>query len=289
MTKWTFKLVAAGIFYLCSVAFADESTGFTSVQVEPKLIVNQRSYQGSANACGPCSLLHAVRFGDAELQAFYKTKMVGGDNSSSRLRYIVDRYFKTKPSLVIPNVSRFGVHGVEVEDFAQSCNDLLTEAKLEDVTGSYLDRQKSETDTEMLDRIHGWMLGSIERGFPPVLSVRSYVVRSRTENNKAPAFEMGGHHFVTVSSVPSDLDPKAIGFEIEVIDSVGAKQHRIHIHAEPNQQDFRALKGTVTQGVWLSGRPFLLATAPELGAVQPRTLKWSERYIVVVNYLVGRF
>ncbi len=74
-----------------------------------------------------------------------------------------------------------------------------------------------------------------------------------------------------------------------MIDSNGAIQRPVFIHLESNAQAFRALKGDETDDQWLDGRPYLLVEASQIRAMRPADMKWSDRFIVVANFLIGDF
>lgn len=272
----TYRAAVVCLFLSCAVA--EEPA--ISVQVVPSQIVNQRLH--SANACGPASLMNALKFGDSELNQVYKK--LSGSNDSNKLHFLIERHFRSRPSVVGKGLKRWGFQGVYVKDMAQSSNELLGELE-----SSYLDREKGETDREQTLRIHEWMHDSIERGFPPILSLRSFIVRTRPENDMEPRWEMVFHHFVVVCSISALNGEQATGFEAKVVDSNGAKISNIHIHQESNGQLFNVLKGNDIEGEWISGRPFMLVTAPGINALRPVNLKWSERFLITANFLIGRF
>ena len=259
-----------------------------SVPVEAAEIIDQFIYQESKVACGPCSMFHAAKFGDDELKAHFKDRVLGRDDSM-KVKFLVDRYFRNRGSVVNKGRSRFGVHGVMTADLKNACNEFLKEGELDEIDSASLDREFGESDLDHLKRVHEMMSDSLKRGFPPILSIRSFVVKHREEKKMKPAWELGHSHYVVVSSVPSQLKRDAQGFLATVIDSNGGKISSLWIHSEPNGQAFSALKGDNSEGPWLSGRPFLLINSKEMRAVRPRTLKWSDRYIVVANLLIGRF
>ena len=187
------------------------------------------------------------------------------------------------------NQARIGFHGILVSDLAIGFSELLTEASQEKVDFEYLDRKEKESDPDYLKRIHKWMRRSVERGFPPVLSLRSFAVKTDEKNENKPAWRAMNHHFVAIRSVSTELKENAAGFEVGVIDSSSGKVSQVFIHLEPNNQPFRAMKGNEIEGEWLDGRPFLLVTAPHITVLTPKNLAWSDRHIVIANSLIGRF
>ncbi|MDF1811079.1 MAG: hypothetical protein P1V20_02665 [Verrucomicrobiales bacterium] len=257
----------------------------SSLPVEVTQIVNQNLYRDSTNACAPTALCNALKFGEPDLHSVFQSLRGNGDEN--KLRVLRDRYFRSRRSAIADDRFRWGFHGVYVADLAVSCNELLEEKNLDRCQSGYLDRIDGETDQAHISRIRSWMDSSLKAGFPPILSLRSFVVRSREERQREPRWEKVFHHFVVIHCVAENAGGS--GFEAGVIDSNGGKLSTIHIHQEANSQQFTVLKGNDLIGEWVSGRPFLLVTAPGMNALRPANLKWSERYIITANFLIGRF
>ena len=266
---------------------SQEDSSIIKVPIARDALVSQQLYPDSINGCAPASLLNALKFGDPKCVQSYRDIL--GQTDATKLRYIIDRYFRTRPSLVSKGEMRWGFHGVFVRDFEAAANDLLREKNLKPCRSEFLDRNEKETSGEHLSRIHHWMKKSLQSGFPPILSLRSFLVKRRQENNNDPKWEIGYHHFVLVHSLPEKLPQGASGFEAAAADPNGPRLGNIYIHLEPNGQPFSALKGNEIRGRWLSGRPFLLVAAPGMTSLRPANLEWSERFIVTVNFLTGRF
>lgn len=284
------KVISRGTIFLVLasvVSILTAETGTWKVEVDPGEIISQKLYRESINACAPCALINSLKFGNEGLRSAYQGFL--GGNDSTRLVYLVDRYFRNRPSTVVRGQKRWGFHGVYVADLTESFREILEEAKLPTCSGDYLSRIEGEADRQQLARIHRWMADSLEKGFPPVLSLRSFMVKTRPEHGDEPRWEPGFHHFVVVQSIPRDILPGAAGMEIRVIDPNTGTISGIHIHPEPGQQPFMALKGNMEDGEWVGGRPFLLVTAPAIRSLRPAGLKWSDRYLVVANYLLGDF
>ncbi len=262
---------------------AEEMTG---IDVVEEVIVNQRDFPDSINGCGPASILNMLTFGKPELQAAGGKVM--GQNDATRMRFIVDRYFQNRKSVVYPGRQRWGVHGVPSADLAVGVNELLEESGVAALKASYLNRKTGEENSKFQQRVYGWMERSIQNGVPPILSLRSYVVRQR-ENSDQPGWETPGQHFITLTGISKDAGDRTEGFSAMVIDSAGGKQTRIHLFVEPNGQPFRAMMGVIEENHWLDGQPFLLVIAPDIRGMKPADLKWSERFLIVADFLIGDF
>ena len=166
-------------------------------------------------------------------------------------------------------------------------NELLAEQGRAGVNALFLDREGDESEADHLIRCHELISDSVQEGVPPILSLRTYVVKEREENGEVPVWEPGPHHYVLVTGVVGKLS-KA-GVELEIIDPWRGNRTVIYLHREPQGRSFRALKGTLEEAEWLDGRPFLQVLAPEVPSLKPKDLEWFERSIVVANFLMGRF
>lgn len=256
------------------------------IEVSKEAAVNQREFPDSINGCGPASILNLLTFGRLELQAV-RAKMLGGDDAT-RMRFLVDRLFQNRKSVVYPRRQRWGVHGVASADLATGINELLEESGVKPLRASYLDRKPGEGNDIFQERIFSWMERSIKNGIPPILSLRSYVVRYR-DGKKDPAWETTHQHFVTLTGITAEGGKRVGGFPAAIIDSNGPKLTEIHLYVEPNGQPFRAMKGVIEENRWLDGQPYLLVLAPEVRSLFPADLEWSERFLIVADFLIGDF
>lgn len=251
--------------------------------LQGRAIVDQRVYRESENGCGPASVLNFLQFGNETYRSAYG-KILGGDDEV-RMRFVIDRYFRNRRSTIHPGQSRWGVHGIEAEDLLAGVNELLVEQDIEPVRGVYLDREEGESEEELIARVHRLMERSLGRGVAPILSLRSFFVGA--EEKEGPGWSVGRHHNVVVLRV-SRISP-GLGFEALVLDPWEGKPRRVFLHREANGQPFRALKGNQERGDWLGGQPFLQVVAPGMSSLRPKELEWSDRLLVIANYLIGGF
>lgn len=247
--------------------------------------VDQRDFKMSINGCAPATILNQLKFGPEDFGEVYRS-LVGGSDEVKML-YLVDRYFKNRGSVAYRGQQRWGVHGVDCRDLVLGLNELLEEHGKVGVKSLYLDRKDDESESDHLLRCHDLISDSVKNGVPPILSLRTFVVKAREENGDAPAWEPGPHHYVLVTGVVGKLS--AAGIELEIIDPWRGLRTVIYLHREPQGRAFRALKGTLEDGEWLDGRPFLQVLAHDVPSLKPKDLDWSERSIVVANFLAGRF
>lgn len=250
---------------------------------EDPVPVDQRLYPDSINGCGPATILNLLTFSDERYRPVRDTLI--GSEDGVKMRYLVDRYFKGKPSLTYPTEKRWGPHGIDCRDLVLGINELLAEGGLAPLIGTYLDRLPAEDGASHVVRCRDLIARSIAGGTMPLLSLRSFVVKRREENEGEPRWEVGRHHYVLITGLHEVGLP--FGFELEVIDPWRGKRTRLYLHREGNGQPFRALRGVEGSGVWLDGFPFLQVLAPEVETLRPGNLEWSERFIVVANFIIA--
>ncbi|MDF1825566.1 MAG: hypothetical protein P1U68_13045 [Verrucomicrobiales bacterium] len=247
-------------------------------------IVDQRDYQDSRNACGPASVLNLLKFSQSPYRGIYGDIL--GATDGVKMRFVVDRYFRHRDSLVYPGQKRWGVHGVAAADLITGLNELLADHEVNQLNASYLDRRDGEPGLDFAHRIRISLETSLDNGVAPILSLRSYVVREQDDAAGEFAWETAVHHNVVVTEVgPFQAES---GFRVTALDPWRGKAISIFLYRE-GAQSFRAIKGVQPTGKWLDGRPFLVAAAPEAVSLVPVNLEWHERFIIVANFLIGDF
>lgn len=255
-----------------------------AIPVDAGRLLNQHLFADGEAACGPAAVANCLRQGTPPMAAVWDN-LVGGDDAT-RLRFLIDRWFRNRPSAAFPGKKRLSHDGVLEEDLADACREIWTEAGLPAPTGGYLDRRVGEKSPEFLARVHGLIAGSLRDGQAPILSLKTYIARRLKRMDDELAWELAQHHWVVVTGVRRELRPTDLGFALELIDPDGGRPSSAYVYAE-TRQDFNALKGTEARGHWLRGRPFLLVEAPGVLALRPKEADWPDRVIVVANFLLG--
>lgn len=277
MNRW----LTGTVVLLASVFFAVGDDGRPDLEG----IVNQQDYEDSINGCAPASILNCLKFSKPEFHAIYDS--YEGSTDGAKIRWIVNKYFKARKSIVFPDRKRWGVHGIQDADLVTGFNELLADHELPALQATYLDRGKDETRAAHIARCHELMETSIQNGVLPILGIRSYVVRRRERNDMAPAWEIGTFHNVVVHSIVRP--PSYTGFEIAVLDPSRGHATTAYLFREPNRQDFSALKGIEENGDWIHGEPYLQILAPDLPTTRPQDLEWSDRIVIAATFLIGDF
>lgn len=276
-------LMVSRLGYFIAFLFVIVGTGTAAELPKYRGIVDQRRFPDSINACAPAAALNLLKFSGEKHREVYRS-LVGGDDGI-RMRFFVDRYIKGRPSVVFPARDRWGVHGILSEDLVAGMNELLADTESRELNSRYLDRQEGESVANHLVRVHDLISASVKNGTMPVLSLRSFVVKH--EPGEPPGWASAVHHNVTVVEV--EAPSGEFGFRLVALDPYKGRRVDLLIHREANGQAFRALKGTEENCEWLDGQPFLQVLAPEVPTVRPNNLEWSQRYIVVANFLIGDF
>ena len=255
------------------------------VNAEDLAIVDQRDYKASSNAWTPVSVLNFLKFSVAEYQAIYQKEL--GTADEGRLNRLIDQDYRSRKSVFYSSLSRWGVHGIHTADAVMGMNELVEDYGLKPFSASYLDRKEGELVQDHIERCFEMMERSLKRNVTPILNICSYVVRHREENNFEPLWEIGRSRSLVIHSINSG--PDMGGFGLVALDPWEGKEVELYFHREANGQLFTALVGIQESGTWKVRRPFLLAEAPWVSSVQPRNLKWSERFIITANFLFGDF
>lgn len=265
-----------------------------SVPVDRALIVNQHvDPRFGMKACGPTAVINALRFSEGRESEIF-SQLVGA-RDAMRLRFLIDRWFAGRDSLVAVDSKRFGPHGCFAEDLLAGFNELLREHQQQPVAGQFLDRGWSEENGEKIlepaadyvRRVHGLLADSLRDGLPPVVSLKSFVARRRNGPDDDIHWEPASGHYVVVTSVPKRLADHDLGFRFEYIDPNSGNTGSAWVFAEKHLS-FRAFRGSNGIGEWLDGKPFLLVIAPMIYSLQPKTAEWSDRTIVALDYAIFR-
>jgi hypothetical protein len=271
---------------------AEEAEDSWSVPVDRALIIDQHlDPQFGMKACGPTAVMNALRFSTGKESEIF-SQLVGA-RDAMRLRFLIDRWFGGRDSLVANGTRRYGPHGCFAPDLLAGFNEMLQEHQQQPVTGHFLDRvwreengeRIPESNAEFVRRVHELLAESLRDGLPPVISLRSFVARKHDGPASTIRWGPARAHYVVVTSVPKKLAAHDFGFRFEYIDPNGGKTGSAWVFAEQHLS-FRAFRGSNGVGEWLDGTPFLLVNAPSIYSVQPKKAEWSERTIVTLDYAV---
>lgn len=167
----------------------------------------------SGNACGPTALLNAFRFGNSDWQR--ASNAIAGDSDKQRI-YTIIREYGMRPSATIKGRPRWSKKGVNLPDLCDIANEISRGHFLPQVNQEVLFRTTRETREALLKRTFARLNTSLEKGLPPIISLRRYVKR----DGEWIAIDA---HFVTVTSLPRKLEKESNSFQISYIDPWGGK------------------------------------------------------------------
>lgn len=223
------RLPRTKFFHLIAVAFS-LATGAALAQVPMRQApnpggqaANQLSING--NACGPAALLSSYRCGNETWQKG-GASLAGGNDKEQLGRWI--RAHGLRPSETLRGRKRWTAAGINVEDLITAANEMGKPLYLPALTHDGLFVQRGEDGQELLQRTWKRLNASLEKGIPPMLSLRRQVLR------KGQWQPVQGH-FVTVISVPAKLGKGESGFPVVYLDPWGGKkaEGRIKIPDRP--------------------------------------------------------
>jgi hypothetical protein len=242
--------------------------------------------QHSQNACGPASVLNSLIFGNHHLQtALARLK---GSANQDKLAFIIDRY-GTVRSEDYQNRPRWNPQsGISPLDLTHLFIDILATGSQTDIQGKFLDRDPDESHLDHLHRVHGYLVHSLQKGVPPIISLRSFAPDYISPDQKKIVWNGLANHYVIITALPRMVHRHQKGFFFDYLDPNGPLQASGYAYIE-DRRNFMAAKGNRVHWKWLSDGPFLLVTAPSLNTLGLRTQRWFWRTIIVFNYAIGHW
>lgn len=172
----------------------------------------------AGNACGPTALLNAFRLGSP---AWQRASDAIAGTTDKELIYTIIRESGMRPSASIKGRPRWSKNGVNLVDLCDIGNELTYAHFLPKMRQEVLFTRSGESQKKLLTRVHHLFETSLEKGLPPIISLRRYVHRS--QKGKAPEWIVLDAHFVTITSVPRSLETNATSFPVTYADPWGGK------------------------------------------------------------------
>ncbi len=173
----------------------------------------------AGNACGPAALMNAFRFGNKDWQR--ASDAIAGNNDRERILRII-REIGMRPSKHTPGRARWSRCGVSLADLRDMADEMCMGKYLPNFSEEVFFLKGRETPEKLLRRVHQRFGKSLEKGLPPVVSLRRYAMRS--VSGKAAQWVVVDAHFVTLVSIPGKLDKGARSFPVSYIDPWGGKR-----------------------------------------------------------------
>jgi hypothetical protein len=222
----------------------------------------------SGNACGPAAVLSSFRCGNAAWQR--AGNALPGANDREQLRHWI-RFHGLRPSETLKGRTRWTTAGINVEDLVSAVNEMNRPLYLPPIGHDGLLLQGRETPEKLLRRCRERLQRSLEKGIPPLLSLRRHVLR------KGRWISVQGH-FVTVIAVPRKLGRGEKGFPITYLDPWGGKRCKGWIGI-PGMA-LLAQEGQVS--------PCLLAEVPAAN-IGKKQVRGGETTAVIPESVIGRW
>lgn len=239
-------------------------------------------------ACGPCSVLNALKWGGRHERS--AVKELPGGNDLDRVRELISNYGAV-PSEVNKNRPRYREKGgMTYQELLAMTQDVLADAGLKPVTGAFFDRQENDAPKAHLRRVYDQLRTSLDAGFPPMVIIRSFAPGKPEKPKKdGDGFVWNGlyGHWVAVVGLPDELPEGAFGFTVQLADSWTGQVQEGYVYEE-QFRNFTAAKGDDLKWEWpKTPRPFLLITLPGLSLGMADT-PWYLRGHLTFNYGIFR-
>ena len=248
-------------------------------------VLRQKNGEGS---CGPCAVGNALLRGDAAGRRAFGA--LAGGSGDARVEALVARYGARPSETYGSKRARFEPgQGITNDDLAYLANDFLRDNSLPGVRGQWLDRAGEETGVVHTRRVHGLLRASLARGLPAVVEIRSFAADPASA--KEPWANLSAH-WLALASVEPELADEALGFGCRFADSSSGRVIPAFVSADIFRP-FNATRGFKLRAdgskewLWLTGRPYLLLTIPDL-PMYANTRPNSTRSLVALTYMLQR-
>lgn len=228
--------------------------------------VNQLKVSG--NACGPAALIASFRCGNESWQR--AATLLPGDDDKAHITQWIRRY-GLRPSATLKGRTRWSNSGINVADLTLAANEMTAPLLLPSLLQDDLFLRPKEKPEALVRRVRERFDRSLSRGFPPVLSLRRFVLRNGSW------IPVQGH-FVTVIEVPRKVPPGENEFRFTYLDPWGGKRATgtLKVPSDPILTDSRGDSSC------------LVADLPGAN-IGLKEVRKGERTVVVPAALIGRW
>ena len=233
--------------------------------------VNQLAVAG--NACGPAALLNSFQSGNADWRRAWDG--VTGKTDRERILSVI-REIGMRPSRHSGGRSRWSRRGVSVADLRDMAEEMSAGRYLPQPVEEVFFRKPRETPEKLLERVHQCLARSLQKGLPPVISIRRHAWRA--EKGHPATWVTVDAHFVTLTSLPRKLPRGARSFAVTYIDPWGGRRLSGEIRL-PGQAVFADAEGRTS---------CLEAWFPQT-SVGSKMIRRGEKSVVIVAAGIGRW
>lgn len=195
------------------------SANWLSAPVKDSPSVNQLKTSG--NACGPACLLDAFRSGSKKWRS--SIARIEGTSDKDKIINIIKAHGR-KASRLDATKARWNTRqGINAPDLADMANEMRAAMWMGTVKQELFFPGNRESSSQLLQRTHRNLTRSLEKGLPPILSVRRMALRAPARNS-APVWLTVKRHFVVLTGLPAQLPKNAESFQVTYHDPWGGKK-----------------------------------------------------------------
>ncbi len=171
--------------------------------------------KGIGNSCGPACLLNAFGSGSQPWQE--ASARIPGNSDRARIASVI-KSFGQSPSQTLPNRNRWELKGgVNFTDLATMADEMRQlKWGLPRMKSQLYFAQGNKESSRQLALAHKHLRQSLQKGFPPILSVRRFVRRNQQ-------WQSVHGHFVVLTALPEKVAKGSASFPVQFVDPSGAR------------------------------------------------------------------
>ena len=201
----TLNLIISSVF-ASPISKNIELIGF---EVNPSEIVSKKLYSKKDKSCNPTALFNSLILSNAEIGQEFLSKL-GNGNKKNKYNNFLSYAQKVAPHLYADGMASTEAY-LALNEINADANEKLG------LQPTSFHRSPKENQDKFLHRIHEYIKHSIERGFPPVVSIHGFYSYF-DEETKQYGQKQGGAHALTITAVQKSIADKNHSFIIELLD-----------------------------------------------------------------------
>ena len=253
---------------------------FSALAQKPKVLSQTKVGE---KACGLCAYLNSLLHSDDQAML----NSLDGESLEEKASSFGDK-FGNRPSVYQgkPEPAYAKEYGIADLDLLEMVNASRTEAEKEKVVGSYLLRGEDESPKAFLKRIRKNISTSINRGFPPLLSVNS--AKAILEPDGVIRWSRILGHWVCVTGIKFISDDLLI---LKVADSYTGKLANLVLYNDQSNSAIVPMSSSYSEDGefswnWENSKDCLFICAPSLRLGRDEA-NWFQRRYVAASYLIS--
>jgi len=194
------------LFYCAVITSLSSCTNYDTVIIIPI----------HKNGCGPASLISAYRFGSKKWNK--AINKIEGLSDEEKFDYLVKKHGNIFSKHLRAQKRFDEKHGINIVDLTDLANEFHQKHQLnlpELVYNSHFLKGKM-SHNELLKKTHKTLKSSLSKGFPPLLSVKTFA-------QQGSRWSQIHGHFVVLLEIPHSIPRDATSFKIKYMDPWGGK------------------------------------------------------------------